>query len=129
MDVNGDGTVVDCDPRSGGAMVGCDDNEMGFLYWEEGIWQLAPGPFNIQSNSYWSSTELASDQTQAWGFNFGSTPAPGANMVVGSKTTNRLLAWAVHDGDVGLIPVPAAVWLFGSGLLGLIGVATRKKSA
>jgi hypothetical protein len=27
------------------------------------------------------------------------------------------------------IPVPAAVWLFGSGLLGLVGVAKRKKSA
>jgi hypothetical protein len=24
------------------------------------------------------------------------------------------------------VPVPAAVWLFGSGLLGLIGVARRK---
>jgi hypothetical protein len=27
------------------------------------------------------------------------------------------------------IPVPAAVWLFGSGLLGLIGIARRKKAA
>jgi hypothetical protein len=27
---------------------------------------------------------------------------------------------------VGSVPVPAAVWLFGSGLLGLIGVARRK---
>ena len=26
-----------------------------------------------------------------------------------------------------VIPVPAAVWLFGSGLLGLVGVARRKK--
>lgn len=26
------------------------------------------------------------------------------------------------------IPVPAALWLFGSGLLGLIGVARRKKA-
>ena len=26
-----------------------------------------------------------------------------------------------------VFPVPAAVWLFGSGLLGLIGVARRKK--
>jgi hypothetical protein len=26
------------------------------------------------------------------------------------------------------IPVPAAVWLFGSGLLGLIGVARRRKA-
>jgi len=27
------------------------------------------------------------------------------------------------------VPVPAAVWLFGSGLLGLVGVARRKKQA
>jgi hypothetical protein len=27
------------------------------------------------------------------------------------------------------VPIPAAVWLFGSGLLGLIGVARRKKAA
>jgi hypothetical protein len=28
-----------------------------------------------------------------------------------------------------IVPVPAAVWLFGSGLLGLVAVARRKKSA
>lgn len=28
-----------------------------------------------------------------------------------------------------VVPVPAAVWLFGSGLLGLVGIARRKKSA
>jgi hypothetical protein len=27
------------------------------------------------------------------------------------------------------VPVPAAVWLFGSGLLGLVGMARRKKAA
>lgn len=30
--------------------------------------------------------------------------------------------------DVSAIPVPAAVWLFGSGLLGLVGMARRKKT-
>lgn len=30
--------------------------------------------------------------------------------------------------EVSAVPVPAAVWLFGSGLIGLIGVARRKKS-
>lgn len=30
---------------------------------------------------------------------------------------------------VSTVPVPAAVWLFGSGLLGLVGVARRKKAA
>jgi hypothetical protein len=42
---------------------------------------------------------------------------------------DRLAAWAVRDGDVSAVPVPAAVWLFGSGLLGLIGIARRKKAA
>lgn len=28
----------------------------------------------------------------------------------------------------GVVPVPAAVWLFGSGLLGLVGIARRKRS-
>ena len=31
--------------------------------------------------------------------------------------------------DVSAVPVPAAVWLFGSGLVGLVGVARRKKAA
>ena len=30
--------------------------------------------------------------------------------------------------NVSAVPVPAAVWLFGSGLLGLIGIARRKKA-
>ena len=33
------------------------------------------------------------------------------------------------DAFVTVIPVPAAVWLFGSGLLGLVGIARRKKAA
>jgi len=32
------------------------------------------------------------------------------------------------DFDNTAVPVPAAVWLFGSGLLGLVGVARRKKA-
>jgi len=32
------------------------------------------------------------------------------------------------DGTVSAVPVPAAVWLFGSGLIGLIGFAQRKNN-
>jgi hypothetical protein len=41
-------------------------------------------------------------------------------------------AWNVSfafTGALPAVPVPAAVWLFGSGLLGLVGVARRKKQA
>ncbi len=33
------------------------------------------------------------------------------------------------SGGGSVVPVPAAVWLFGSGLVGLVGVARRRKSA
>jgi len=32
------------------------------------------------------------------------------------------------EGTISAVPVPAAVWLFGSGLLGLVGVARRRKA-
>lgn len=35
----------------------------------------------------------------------------------------------VVNEAVSAVPIPAAVWLFGSGLLGLVGVARRKKKA
>ena len=33
-----------------------------------------------------------------------------------------------HISAYGVVPVPAAVWLFGSGLLGLVGLARRRSS-
>ena len=34
-----------------------------------------------------------------------------------------------NPGSWSIVPIPPAIWLFGSGLLGLIGLARRKKSA
>jgi hypothetical protein len=34
---------------------------------------------------------------------------------------------AVHPGDVSAVPIPGAVWLFGSALLGLIGIRKEMK--
>lgn len=53
---------------------------------------------------------------------YGGTPAGG---VIGSGTQFIMDDFTYHLASV---PVPAAVWLFGSGLIGLIGVARRNKS-
>ena len=81
------------------------------------------GPFSNLQSYYWSATEYATNPSHAWGFNM-------INGVQGDDLkTSSLYAWAVYSGDVGVsaVPVPAAAWLFGSGLLGLIGVARRKQ--
>jgi len=50
-------------------------------------------------------------------------------MKIHHKRHWRQPCWAVHAGNVGaVVPVPVAVWLFGSGLLGLLGLARRKQA-
>jgi hypothetical protein len=75
---------------------------------------------SLLSSVYWSGTEFVSGG--AWYFFF-----DGGFQFVGFKDDSRY-SWAVHAGNVSPVPVPAAVWLFGSGLLGLIGIARRKKA-
>ena len=80
------------------------------------------GPFsNLQSNYYWSATEYAPDTLTAWSFRMLS------GVQLNLNKNNDYYAWAVQSGDVSAVPVPAAIWLFGSGLFGLIGLARRKK--
>ena len=77
---------------------------------------------NVQSDSYpyWSSTGYAPNPSLfAWAFHF-----DGGNQYY-NFNTGTYYAWAVHSG---MVPVPAAVWLFGSGLLGLVGISRRKKA-
>jgi hypothetical protein len=76
---------------------------------------------NIQSYHYWSATEYSPDTGNAWFLNF-----HGGYQTTNSKGATDTYAWAVYAGDVGAVPIPAALWLFGSGLLGLIGLARRK---
>lgn len=44
------------------------------------------------------------------------------------NTLNSSLTTATLGATINAVPVPAAVWLFGSGLIGLIGIARRKKA-
>lgn len=60
---------------------------------------------------------------------------PGASTIVAINTVNALgdgfgaalTVESTTDAVINAVPVPAAVWLFGSGLIGLIGITRRKK--
>jgi len=77
------------------------------------------GRVNVQPNNYWSGTEYAPATSNAWNFNFNNGNQNNNNK------TNALYAWAVRPGDIALVPVPGAVWLFG-GALTLLGAVRRR---
>ena len=73
---------------------------------------------------YWSATEDASNPIRSWSFDLNNGWQTSA-----FKTSSKL-AWAVYTGNAGAayVPLPTGLWLFASGLLGLIGISRRKKS-
>lgn len=56
------------------------------------------------------------------------SPIPPQAIIVGNVGNAFFVEAEVTALSAGVVPIPAAVWLFGSGLIGLIGVARRKKS-
>jgi hypothetical protein len=96
---------------------------------ETGDWGLTnTGPFsNISAVSFDEYLSGSQYLNYTFVFNF-ADGAQNYETTFNLNTTFTKKAWAVRDGDVGVVPVPAAIWLFGSGLLGLIGIARRKKA-
>jgi len=140
MDFTGDPTV------GGGTDIFYDASVLSFQSFDFGTTTLTLDP------SFSRSPDVLSNELEGLAFgNFGGLSGPG---IVGTLTfqaiavgditlsmaeTDNLLAGgaftsattfgpqAVSFGtaDVSIVPVPAAVWLFGSGLLGLIGVSRK----
>jgi hypothetical protein len=63
-------------------------------------------------------------------FNYWSTPDPvdPNGPFLGAAKFQSTGNNGLQSDWVGAVPVPAAVWLFGSGLLGLVGVARRRRA-
>ncbi len=112
-------------------------SEMGHLFYEElggvaheqlSITHAANYDLfsNIQAWIYWSGTSYSPDSENAWNFRFEDQySAYQAGLLTWNYKTFEFYAWAVRSGDVAVVPVPAAVWLLGSGLLGLVGIGRR----
>lgn len=116
------GNDAKCAPSTATTDAGCLDRSEPDYVAPWGL--LNKGPFTgLMSDRYWYGQESTIDPLRAFDFNFndGQTGTGGK--------TGMMYAWAVLDGQAtAVVPVPAAVWLFGSGLLGLVAVARGRRS-
>jgi hypothetical protein len=107
--------------------VACPTNELGHMYYfnmggalfdDKTGNQTVDGVLltDVQAD-YWSGTEFGPNN--AWVFGFDKGEQSDNQKILGFS------GWAVRSGDVGAVPIPAAVWLFGSAL-GLLGWMRRK---
>jgi hypothetical protein len=68
---------------------------------------------NLDAVLYWTADADALDPSFAWTLDF----FDGRQLAYANDS--QFLAWAVHDGDIGAVPVPATLALLAAGLLGL----------
>jgi len=103
-------------------------NELGNLGYFDTSGNFQPGygvtnqgPFqNLENSLYWSGTEYAPHPYRAWFFGI-----YDGGQYSGFKGS-PVVGWAVRPGQVAAVPIPAAAWLFGSALAGLVGFRRRR---
>ena len=114
--------------------VNCINSEMGHLFYTElsgtawtSIDTSSDPDLNLFTNIqlgqkwYWTSTPSTTYSGASWTFNF----TYGWQDELYNYSEQPV--WAVHDGDVASVPLPGAVWLLGSCLIGLVGIRKRFK--
>jgi hypothetical protein len=84
---------------------------------------------NIESARYWESGSYVTNSGKTldgtgWVFQ----TYDGMTFTTSTVWASEYYAWAVRSGDVSPVPLPVTVWLFGSGLLGLVGFAKSRKA-
>lgn len=92
--------------------------------WDVGATTPFPSPVAIGDTRVFINTQPGLDTGQ---IQFcGSLVGPDFCSGIGTKDGGTVFP---NSGTWSVVPVPAAAWLFGSGLMGLIGISRRKKTA
>lgn len=112
-----DAAIVDFSNTMGNIMN--DSNPTIFSYGARGFIGESNGTNMYQAGAYYAT----SSSTNIY---VGPYLGGGSSLVSPSASRGDLGSYLVRDAAV--VPIPAAVWLFGSGLLGLVGVARCKKA-
>lgn len=95
-------------------------DEMSYLYHAELVNVGYSNPFHyLFSTYYFSGTPYSGSPDYAWALNF----YDGSQLPLPKGNSDFVIA--LIPGNVAATPIPAAVYLFGSGLLGIVGI--RKK--
>jgi hypothetical protein len=83
-----------------------------------------PEPMAQSGMAVTTATELLGSLNAPGSFTFDATP--GEYFVSFFGEAGASTSYGMYGIEISQVPLPAAVWLFGSGLLGLIGIARRK---
>lgn len=91
------------------------------------VWSVGGFTFNMDSVAIntQNGTNLSLSGTGTVSGN-GFDPTTGTYEFTAQGTEDTAFSWS--SSSLAAVPVPAAVWLFGSGLLGLAGIARRKNA-
>lgn len=113
-----DGTVDFLTPAGTGSTLSLDTFTPVTNFFTVGGWTLNLGTLTIVDQTA-ATLNLAGMGTLT-GNGFDATD------VNWSFSSSSVTSYSMTVSSVSPVPVPAAVWLFGSGLLGLVGIARRK---
>ena len=121
-----------------------DDETVAFTFLDNGNFMLAHGNHpedalngqaGIEFGSYnWNvgtgalSYNILTDTNGSWGLSDGAINGLTINGDTMTFSESGFDVETLTRVGVSSVPVPSAVWLFGSGLLGLVGGARRKKA-
>ncbi|WP_200388093.1 VPLPA-CTERM sorting domain-containing protein [Thiocapsa imhoffii] len=81
---------------------------------------------DVAGNSFTTNREYFSIKQQTWTAYFKNTSGGEITIDFGPNSWSH---FTEYGNEVAPVPLPAAAWLFGSALLGLVGVGYRRKRA